>query len=79
MCRLIQDNGAQRTLSAFFKKNRFLDLMIINFENASSHNMLCKTLIVCYWLNQKGPGIHTKYTKSVLKIPVANFRHLIIP
>jgi len=53
--------------------------MIINFENASSHNMLCKTLIVCYWLNQKGLGIHTKYTKSVLKIPVANFRHLIIP
>jgi len=37
MRRLIQDNGEQRTFSTFFKKDRFLGLMIINFENASSH------------------------------------------
>ena len=35
--RLIKDNGGQRTFLTFFKKDRFLDLMIINFENASSH------------------------------------------
>jgi len=37
MRRLIQDNGGQTTVSTFFKKDRFLHLMIANFENASSH------------------------------------------
>jgi len=35
--RLMQDNIGQRTFSTFFKKDRFLVLMIINFENASLH------------------------------------------
>ena len=35
--RLIRDKVGQRTFSIFFKKAQFLDLMIINFENAASN------------------------------------------
>jgi len=31
-------NTGRRTFSAFFKKDRFLYLMIVNFENAASHS-----------------------------------------
>jgi len=40
MHRLIQDNAGRRTFVTFFKKDRFLDLMIINFENTASHKYL---------------------------------------
>jgi len=33
----MHDSAGQRTFTVFFKKDRFLDLMIINFEIASSH------------------------------------------
>jgi len=49
----VDDTRQRRTFSTFFKKDRFLDWMIINFENAVSPNMLCKILRVYEWLNQK--------------------------
>jgi len=33
---LFVENAGRRTFSTFFKKDRFLDLMLVNFENASS-------------------------------------------
>jgi len=30
-------NAGRRTFPTLFKKDRFLDLMIVNFENATSH------------------------------------------
>jgi len=41
---LIQDNAGRRTFSTFFKKDQFLDLMIVNFENTTSHKYLVKKL-----------------------------------
>jgi len=38
--RLIQENAGRRTFLKFFTKDRFLDLMIINFENTASHEYL---------------------------------------
>ena len=38
--RLIQDNAGRRTFLTFFKKDRFLDLMVIKFENTASHKYL---------------------------------------
>jgi len=35
--RLMQDNAGRRTFSIFFKKDRFLDMMSFNIENAASH------------------------------------------
>jgi len=36
----MQDNTGRRTLLTFFKTGRFLDLMIISFENTTSHKYL---------------------------------------
>jgi len=35
--RLIQYSAGRMTFSTFFKKDRHLDLMSVNFENAASH------------------------------------------
>ena len=35
--------GGRRTFSTFFKKDRFLDMMVINFEHASSHKYVMRT------------------------------------
>ena len=77
------NNPRWRTFLAFFKKDCFLDLMIINFENIASHKYIAKVLRVYEWLDQKWVGIHFLFLSkndinSVLKIPVANFCHLII-
>jgi len=35
--RLMQVNAGRRAFSTFFNKDHFMNLMIINFENAASH------------------------------------------
>ena len=37
ICGLIQDKAGRRAFSTVSNKDRFLDLMIINCENAASH------------------------------------------
>jgi len=38
---------------SIFKKDRFLDLIIINFENIASHKYAVQNLRVYEWLDQK--------------------------
>ena len=47
--RLIQANGGQRTFSTFFKNDRFLNLMIINFQNACTHKYFVQATLYFFW------------------------------
>ena len=78
---MMQDKAGRRASSTVFKEDRFFDLMVVSFENASSH-MLCKRARVCQGPGQKGLGIHflslsKNHIKSVLKIEISNFCRLI--
>jgi len=80
----MQDNAGRKTFLAFYKKDRFLDLMIINFEIELHTNILCKCLRVYEWVDQKWLSVHFLFLSrsdinSGLEIPVSNFCRLITP
>ena len=73
-----QRNAGRRTFLAFFKKDRFLDLMIINFENTASHKYVVQKSRVYEWLDNERLGIDFLFLfkndiNFVFKIPLANF------
>jgi len=69
------ENAGRRTFLTFFKKDRFLKLIIVNFGNAASHKYVVEKGKNLWRLVQKWLCIHLFlskiYTNSVLKIPVA--------
>jgi len=73
-----------KDILSIFKKDRFLDLMIINFEIPPHTNILCKSLRVYKWVDQKWVSVHFLFlSKNVInsgfKIPASNFCCLITP
>jgi len=77
----IQDNAGGRTFLTLFKKDRFLDLMIVDFENSASYKYLVQKSRFFQWFDQKWLSIHFLFlsridVKSVSKISVTNFCRL---
>jgi len=48
------NNAGRRTFPTLFKKDRFLDLMIVNFENATSYK----------YVVQKGEQTQTQFSQT---------------
>jgi len=70
------DNAGRRTFSAFFKKDRLMDLMIVNFENAASHKYVAQKgknfwSLLHTWLCIHFLFLSKAPVNSFLNIPVA--------
>jgi len=71
-----------KDILSIFQKGLFFGLDDYQFWEYRFTQIYCKSLRVNEWLDQKWVGIHflflsKNYINSVLKIPVANFCHLI--